>query len=265
MARCSVGGTVRQKCMASQSAFDRPSADIQDCRVAIRPGWAPAHAAATVRLAGCRCAPCPPAPLPHFRGRCCRCQSCCCCCRCRHYCCFHQSRCSCRHCCCCHQRWKMRCRRTRMMSMTWCCPAVAVWNDLQSQLQSVMRCGTSAACCAGKCAMQATCSMLNRAVLIGERALQAATQQCQSPSCKPLNLPPCSAMRLDWLPAASGRAAASVHSASSSNAMLHQPSRTIYVKLAGPLLVPQGLLSLARRQNAVSLACCLIAMLGSVR
>ena len=47
--------------------------------------------------------------------------------------------------------------------------------------------------------------------------------------------------------------------------MLHQPSRTIYVKLAGPLLVPPGLLWLARRQNAVLLACCVIAMLGSVR
>ena len=47
--------------------------------------------------------------------------------------------------------------------------------------------------------------------------------------------------------------------------MLHQPSRTMYAKLAGPLLVPPGLLWLARRQNAVLLVCCFIAILGSVR
>jgi hypothetical protein len=70
-------------------------------------------------------------------------------------------------------------------------------------------------------------------------------------------------MRLDWLPAVSGRAAAPVHFASSSKARLHQPSRTTYVKLTEPLLVPGFLL--ARRQNAVCLACCFAAMLGSVR
>ena len=70
-------------------------------------------------------------------------------------------------------------------------------------------------------------------------------------------------MCLEWLPAASGRAAAPVHSASSSKARLHQPSRTTYVKLAEPLLVPGFLL--AHRQNAVLLPCCFTAMLCSVR